>query len=366
MNLEYLPTSGSPLKEKTDIKKSRTKITETVTMIMESFKNGKSSDEWSERLHSMANGMSNEENSYVLINVMDQFCRQTRKEGATVTSKDISTFFLKSAMWGSYADDGEKSQGSDSDKKTYPIVEDTQARADQIIAETQAEKEETRAQEQVRPAQDSAKDSTDRSVEAQREDFVHQVSDLIKGYREEDAEVYCESENARKELLSELGKAHESLCTLVKKLQADMNDALTKWRVAFYEKEVRGLADCYVNLHRILNQLDGQISEAAAAQTEEAAARQLVGELGRNRKNLGRFAKQLMNAMLGVGLEVYISKEGDRFDPAQHTLEGGDGNNDALEGWEIARCRVPGVRMLQSGGSVSSFESLIPAEVELK
>ena len=386
--------------------------------IMKNFDNKEASNELSEALHSIANGESNEENSRVLLGVLRILCERDDNVGAADAAKDLLTFLLESAKWGPYADSDEKSyaQGSDSDKKADQTVNDAKAQAEKIKEKAQAEAErildakredfvpravkdliegyrkedaaeygkseearkellrelkKTHAslcdqikdlQAEMNKALNSAQDKLTSGLTEWSESFYKNKVDELK----EDAEEHSESEEARKDLLRELEKAHASLCDRVQEMNEALNSArdklingLTEWRESFYKNKVDELANCYVNLERILNR---QINEAAAAQTEEGAAQQLVEQLGGIRKNLNRFAKQLRNAMLGVGLDVYIPVEGDRFDPAQHTLGESDEDNYKLEGWEIARCVLPGVRMLESG----EFESLIRAEVELK
>lgn len=238
-------------------------------------------------------------------------------------------------------------------------------------AEAQAKRLLLDVQEAVQSAKDGAMVQAERTYKDREQEFVPRaVKELVEEYRRDDAEVYRASDEERKKLIWDLEQEHLELCEHVKALQADIISTLnntqnnlcnylTQWREAFYKKEVMGLAECCVDLHKILNNLDTQIAEAAANQ-------QSVEQLGKIRKNLNRFAKRFRNAMLGVGLDVYSPAGGDRFDSAQHTLEGSDGEDYSLEGREIAGCRVPGVRMSQPGGSAKGFEPLIRAEITLK
>ncbi len=238
-------------------------------------------------------------------------------------------------------------------------------------AEAQAKRLRLDVQEAVQSAKDGAMVQAERTYKDREQEFVPRaVKELVEEYRRDDAEVYRASDEERKKLIWDLEQEHLELCEHVKVLQADIISTLnntqnnlcnylTQWREAFYKKEVMGLAECCVDLHKILNNLDTQIAEAAANQ-------QSVEQLGKIRKNLNRFAKRFRNAMLGVGLDVYSPAGGDRFDSAQHTLEGSDGEDYSLEGREIAGCRVPGVRMSQPGGSAKGFEPLIRAEITLK
>lgn len=262
---------------------------------------------------------------------------------------------------------------SEAKAEAEALQRQAQAEKDRIVNEAEAEAK------SIRLAQDNAKLQDDSAYQPQRESPTFQaVKDLVEEYRRSDAEVYRASEEHRAKLLLEREQDHADLCAQIKKLQADIVDALstmqnslcdylTQWREAFYGKEAMGLAECCVDIHKIMNHLDTQIAEAAASGADSAASQQLVDLLGRIQKNLNRFAKRFRKAMPEVGLDAYLPVEGDRFDPAQHTLEGGgDEDGYKLEGREIASCKVPGVRTPQRGGAAKSFEPLIRAEVTLK
>lgn len=259
--------------------------------------------------------------------------------------------------------------------------------AEQIKRAAEDEKERI-----LRDARDNAKAQADKAYAAKKDGFVPRaISELVEQYRRDDAEAYRRSDEQREQLCRDLEKIHADMCDQVKALQANINetlnntrnelcDDLTHWREDFYKKEVDELAACCVDLRKMLNNLDRQLGEARAlsdqpgqtdrlpgsvtAPAKGMSAQQFAEQLDKILKNLNKFDKKLRNAVLGVGLDVYIPVEGDRLDPAQHALENGE--EERMAGREIASCRTPGVRRLQPGGSSRSFEPLIRAEVTLK
>lgn len=259
-------------------------------------------------------------------------------------------------------------------------------------AEDEAKRIKREADAILDEARKNARIQADKAYEAEKAGFVPRaIKELIAQYRQDDAEAYRRSGEQREQLCQELEQIHADVCDQVKALQATINetlnntrnelcDDLTHWREDFYKKEVDELAACCVDLRKMLNNLDRQLGETRAlsdqpgqagrlpgsmtAPAKGMSAQQFAEQLEKILKNFNKFDKKLRNAVLGVGLDVYIPAEGELLDPAQHTLESGE--EERMAGREIASCRSPGVRRLQPGGSSRSFEPLVRAEVTLK
>lgn len=389
-------------------------------VITEFDKDGKSNG-LGEILKAIAKDESDEPDSQVLFSVALSFYKASLTYGARQTARDFLIFLFESAGWGPNYDGNEKldgrgsgffarksSRGADRNQtlvEADQIKRDAQTAAAQIkkTAEDEAEEVKRRADEEAKwikreanaileDARKNARTQADKAYEAEKADFVPRaISELVEQYRRDDAEAYRRSDEQRVQLCRDLEKIHADVCDQVKALQANINetlnntrnelcDDLTHWREDFYKKEVDELAACCVDLRKMLNNLDRQLGEARAlsdqpgqtdrlpgsvtAPAKGMSAQQFAEQLDKILINLNKFDKKLRNAVLGVGLDVYIPVEGDRLDPAQHALENGE--EERMAGREIASCRTPGVRRLQPGGSSRSFEPLIRAEVTLK
>lgn len=172
----------------------------------------------------------------------------------------------------------------------------------------------------------------------------------------------------------------------MKTLQRDLDDRLRSWQSALYPREFRPIADCYVQLYRILTQdqlltseilaQPGEVSAEALSETpspdqvadsERPAADQrlhpeTLQSLKKLNTSLQTFLKKFEKALIKLGLSVYTPQPGERFDDVMHTAAE---EEDDPYSKVVSRCFVPGV-VRQSGGGLEDADPVIRAVVGLK
>lgn len=151
----------------------------------------------------------------------------------------------------------------------------------------------------------------------------------------------------------------------MKRMQTELDMKLRNWQVALYPREFRAIADCYVQLYRILTQdqlLTREIVAREADRPQEYHP-ETIETLKQLNLSLTTFLKKFEKAMNKLGLYVFVPEAGELYDDVLHIPF--DSAIEDPDGMVVSRCEVPGV-MRQTSGDLEEGEPVIRATVRLK
>lgn len=151
----------------------------------------------------------------------------------------------------------------------------------------------------------------------------------------------------------------------MKRMQTELDMKLRNWQVALYPREFRAIADCYVQLYRILSQdqlLTREIVAREADRSQEYHP-ETMETLKQLNLSLTTFLKKFEKAINKLGLYAFFPEEGELYDDVLHIPF--DSAIEDPDGMVVSRCEVPGV-MRQTSGDLEEGEPVIRATVRLK
>ncbi|MDD6032948.1 MAG: hypothetical protein PUC47_05605 [Oscillospiraceae bacterium] len=182
---------------------------------------------------------------------------------------------------------------------------------------------------------------------------------------QQDTRATQEIDSARKEMCGTVNDLKVSWRTDLEKaieemrgLQTQLETRLRDWQRALYPREFEPLADCYVQLYRIVNQ-DRLLADALTAEQGGGSNYQLLEQLSRS---LSVFLRKFAKAMGRLGLQVYVPAVGEPYDDVLQAPDG-DEPDDAFDR-TVAECLVPGV-VYQLEGKQEEGDPIIRAVVRL-
>lgn len=263
------------------------------------------------------------------------------------------------------------------------LLQQAKVQAEQIIAQAQLEAErinqsaQSAAQdlleESKSKAQTQAKEQADKLVNR----YLTQAQQELKQESEADMAAYLKEQlsNART-----LERIHGEMCDKTNALQAnwikaldstleqlnaakaDFYQHLNQWQVALYPRELKPLAERYLELYRILN-VDKLLREEVLFQSDTSQAEPAPGTmegLRKLNKNLTTFLRRFEAALDGLGMYVYYPAAGQQYDDIWHMPEDED---EEYYGKTIQSCILPGIAKKASDGGEDDV--VIPAVVRL-
>lgn len=242
------------------------------------------------------------------------------------------------------------------------------------IAEKQAELKHRSAQ-----AEEAAKEQANRMIAQYLRDYQSQLRTRWDRQLEEEArqeeraveginnmkEAMCRTTNDLK--VTWRNKLEETIEEM-KQMQTELDMKLRSWQVALYPREFRAIADCYVQLYRILTQdqlLTREIVAREADGPQERAAYhpETMETLKQLNLSLTTFLKKFEKAMNKLGLYVFVPEAGEPYDDVLHIPF--DSTIEDPDSMVVSRCEVPGV-MRQTSEELEDGEPVIRATVKLK
>ena len=151
----------------------------------------------------------------------------------------------------------------------------------------------------------------------------------------------------------------------MKRMQTELDMKLRNWQVALYPREFRAIADCYVQLYRILTQDQLLTREIVAREADgpQEYHPETIETLKQLNLSLTTFLKKFEKAMNKLGLYVFVPEVGEPYDDVLHIPF--DSTVEDPDGMVVSRCEVPGV-MRQTSGDLEEGEPVIRATVRLK
>lgn len=241
------------------------------------------------------------------------------------------------------------------------INQSAQTAADAILAEAQAKTENSAkeradklVQKYLAQAQREMRQACDADMEAHLQETLSQARTLETIHGE-----MCDKTNA---LQANWIKALDNTLEQLNAVKADFYQHLSQWQKALYPREVKALAECYLELYRMLN-VDKLLREEVVFQADQPQTEpspKTVEGLHKLNKTLTTFLRHFEAALDGLGLYAYYPQPGELFDEMRHTPEDEDA---VCEGKTIQFCIQPGIAKKSSDGGEDDV--VIPAEVRL-
>ena len=241
------------------------------------------------------------------------------------------------------------------------INQSAQTAADAILAEAQAktensvkERADKLVQKYLAQAQREMRQTCDAEMEVRLQKTLSQARTLETIHGE-----MCDKTNT---LQANWIKALDNTLEQLNAVKTDFYQHLSQWQKALYPREVKALAECYLELYRMLN-VDKLLREEVVFQADQPQTEpspKTVEGLHKLNKTLTTFLRHFEAALDGLGLYAYYPQPGELFDEMRHTPE----DEDAIcEGKTIQFCIQPGIAKKSSDGGEDDV--VIPAEVRL-
>ena len=241
------------------------------------------------------------------------------------------------------------------------INQSAQTAADAILAETQAKTEDSAkeradklVQKYLAQAQREMRQACDAEMEVRLQETLRQARTLETIHGE-----MCDKTNT---LQAKWIKVLDNTLEQLNAVKTDFYQHLSQWQKALYPREVKALAECYLELYRMLNVnkllREEVVFQADQPQTEPSP--KTVEGLHKLNKTLTTVLRHFEAALDGLGLYAYYPQPGELFDEMRHTPEDEDA---VCEGKTIQFCIQPGIAKKSSDGGEDDV--VIPAEVRL-
>lgn len=241
------------------------------------------------------------------------------------------------------------------------INQSAQTAADAILAEAQAKTENSAkeradklVQKYLAQAQREMRQTCDAEMEVRLQETLRQARTLETIHGE-----MCDKTNT---LQANWIKALDNTLEQLNAVKTDFYQHLSQWQKALYPREVKALAECYLELYRMLN-VDKLLREEVVFQADQPQTEpspKTVEGLHKLNKTLTTFLRHFEAALDGLGLYAYYPQPGELFDEMRHTPEDEDA---VCEGKTIQFCIQPGIAKKSSDGGEDDV--VIPAEVRL-
>ncbi len=238
------------------------------------------------------------------------------------------------------------------------INQSAQTAADAILAEAQAKTENSAkeradklVQKYLAQAQREMRQACDAEMEVRLQETLRQARTLETIHGE-----MCDKTNT---LQANWIKALDNTLEQLNAVKTDFYQHLSQWQKALYPREVKALAECYLELYRMLN-VDKLLREEVVFQADQPQTEpspKTVEGLHKLNKTLTTFLRHFEAALDGLGLYAYYPQSGELLDEMRHTPEDEDA---VCEGKTIQFCIQPGIAKKSSDDEV-----VIPAEVRL-
>lgn len=241
------------------------------------------------------------------------------------------------------------------------INQSAQTTADAILAEAQVKTENSAkeradklVQKYLAQAQREMRQACDAEMEVRLQETLRQARTLETIHGE-----MCDKTNT---LQANWIKALDNTLEQLNAVKADFYQHLSQWQKALYPREVKALAECYLELYRMLN-VDKLLREEVVFQADQPQTEpspKTVEGLHKLNKTLTTFLRHFEAALDGLGLYAYSPQPGELFDEMRHTPE--DEEEDC-EGKTVQFCIQPGIAKKSNDGGEDDV--VIPAEVRL-
>lgn len=301
----------------------------------------------------------------------------------------------------------ERKTSINTDKKNIEVVERAKEQAEKIISNAEAEAERitndanAEASRIIEEAKARAKEIDDSVVKEASKKAKDKAEKLVSRYLTEEQKSY------KLELNDEMRKftdayiensnramtVHTEMCDATNAVQARwiqaLDDTISKmtdvksefyshlhdWQVSLFPKEIKPLAERFLELYRIINvdkmlreeillkslsdEMSDDLTNSRVDKNNDLEIR--ITGLQKLNKTLTTFLRRFELSLNGLDLYVFYPNPGDEFDETWHIL---DDEDEEYEGKYIKECIVPGIA--KKANDDYGDDVLIPAVVKVE
>lgn len=301
----------------------------------------------------------------------------------------------------------ERKTSINTDKKNIEVVERAKEQAEKIISSAEVEAKRitndanAEASRIIEEAKVRAKEIDDSVIEEASEKAKDKAEKLVSRYLTEEQKSY------KLELNDEMRKftdayiensnramtVHTEMCDATNAVQARwiqaLDDTISKmsdvksefyshlhdWQVSLFPKEIKPLAERFLELYRIINvdkmlreeillkslsdEMSDDLTNSRVDKNNDLEIR--IAGLQKLNKTLTTFLRRFELSLNGLDLYVFYPNPGDEFDETWHIL---DDEDEEYEGKYIKECIVPGIA--KKANDDYGDDVLIPAVVKVE
>lgn len=301
----------------------------------------------------------------------------------------------------------ERKTSINTDKKNIEVIERTKEQAEKIIssAEVEAkritndanaeairiiEEAKVRAKEiddsVTKKASEKAKDKAEKLVSRylteEQKSYKLELNDEMRKF----TDAYIENSNRAMTVHTEMCdatnavqarwiKALDDTISKMSDVKSEFYSHLHDWQVSLFPKEIKPLAERFLELYRIINvdkmlreeillkslsdEMSDDLTNSRVDKNNDLEIR--IASLQKLNKTLTTFLRRFELSLNGLDLYVFYPNPGDEFDETWHIL---DDEDEEYEGKYIKECIVPGIA--KKANDDYGDDVLIPAVVKVE
>lgn len=284
-----------------------------------------------------------------------------------------------------YANEQAENIISNAKAKAERITNDANAEAGRMIEEAKArakEIDDSVTKQVTEAAKNKAEQLVSRYLTNEQKSYKSELNDEMRKF----TDAYIENS-------SRAMKVHTEMCDATNAVQARWIQALDEtiskmtdvksefyshlhdWQVSLFPKEIKPLAERFLELYRIINvdkllreeilfkplsgEMNNNLADNNVDENDDSEIR--IAGLQKLNKTLTTFLRRFELSLNGLDLYVFYPKPGDEFDETWHIP---DDEDEEYEGKHIKECVVPGIA--KKANDDLGDDVLIPAVVKVE
>lgn len=274
---------------------------------------------------------------------------------------------------------------SNAEVEAKRITNDANAEAIRIIEEAKVrakEIDDSVTKEASEKAKDKAEKLVSRYLTEEQKSYKLELNDEMRKF----TDAYIENSNRAMTVHTEMCDATnavqarwiQALDDTISKMsdvKSEFYSHLHNWQVSLFPKEIKPLAERFLELYRIINvdkmlreeillkslsdEMSDDLTDSRVDKNNDLEIR--IADLQKLNKTLTTFLRRFELSLNGLDLYVFYPNPGDEFDETWHIL---DDEDEEYEGKYIKECIVPGIA--KKANDDYGDDVLIPAVVKLE
>lgn len=274
---------------------------------------------------------------------------------------------------------------SNAEVEAKRITNDANAEAIRIIEEAKVrakEIDDSVTKEASEKAKDKAEKLVSRYLTEEQKSYKLELNDEMRKF----TDAYIENSNRAMTVHTEMCDATNAVqarwiqalddtISKMSDIKSEFYSHLHDWQVSLFPKEIKPLAERFLELYRIINvdkmlreeillkslsdEMSDDLTDSRVDKNNDLEIR--IADLQKLNKTLTTFLRRFELSLNGLDLYVFYPNPGDEFDETWHIL---DDEDEEYEGKYIKECIVPGIA--KKANDDYGDDVLIPAVVKLE
>lgn len=274
---------------------------------------------------------------------------------------------------------------SNAEVEAKRITNDANAEAIRIIEEAKArakEIDDSVTKEASEKAKDKAEKLVSRYLTEEQKSYKLELNDEMRKF----TDAYIENSNRAMTVHTEMCDATNAVqarwiqalddtISKMSDIKSEFYSHLHDWQVSLFPKEIKPLAERFLELYRIINvdkmlreeillkslsdEMSDDLTDSRVDKNNDLEIR--IAGLQKLNKTLTTFLRRFELSLNGLDLYVFYPNPGDEFDETWHIL---DDEDEEYEGKYIKECIVPGIA--KKANDDYGDDVLIPAVVKVE